>query len=143
MNLKKIKPLVAMVFLIIISLFISNYNGCNPPNTPPPDTLDNPPLPPKLLAPPNDTTIYYETPLPPTITLIWSTVEDAERYQIQVSTDSTFTGAVYMAATDSVYEHQIFSSGRFFWHVRAANNGWKYATEWSETWIFNAYYTPP
>jgi hypothetical protein len=123
-------------------LFVCDYNGCSPPQGPPNDTLLNPPSAPVLLNPPNDTTIYFESDFPHTIVLTWTTVEDAEEYQIQVSGDSLFTGAPSITKTTNSCEYVISANGRYFWHVSAYNYDWKWYTSWSEAWIFSTYYAP-
>jgi phosphodiesterase/alkaline phosphatase D-like protein len=79
------------------------------------------PDPPQLLYPPNDT-----TNVPLTATLIWGESPNATSYDLQVATDSLFTGIFVSdsALTDGSKEITGMTNlTTYFWRVRATNGG--------------------
>ncbi len=79
--------------------------------------------------------------LPDSVRFSWRPVPDAQRYQLQVATSGNFLTSYYdnNQLTDTTQVVQ-FSSGTYFWHVRAVNvNG---LSPWSQTFRFSVLARP-
>ncbi len=71
----------------------------------------------------------------------WRSVPDAERYHLQIATSGNFITSYYdnSALTDTIQVVQ-FTSGTYYWHVRAINvNG---ASPWSQVFRFSVVARP-
>jgi len=79
-----------------------------------------------ILAKPNLVQPLNEALIPPTaITLTWQTVAGSERYDLQVSKDSTFTTVIIdtMAIVPTLYEYKALEpETRYFWQVKSTSN---------------------
>jgi hypothetical protein len=108
--------------LFALVIFLINLNsGCKDPDeyAPPQDSLVAPPLPPQLIVP-ADSELFSQTPdIAMDIYFDWSTVADAQYYQIQVATDVAFNSTLF---DENVYAHSVtltfYHPGEFFWRVR-------------------------
>jgi len=71
------------------------------------------------------------------LVLIWNKVNNANKYTLQISTNSSFTNFVFNTDTLTATSQQVAGlSGetKYYWRVSAANN---FGTKgWSETWSF-------
>jgi hypothetical protein len=76
--------------------------------------------------------------IPLTVTLNWNNVQKAERYHLQVSSDSSFSTLLLndssLSAPQKTTDPLLFG-GKYFWRVRAAAPGGLYS-RFSETWNF-------
>ncbi len=137
---------VMTFFLIFILFFFTNYNGgCKNPHDyePPFDSLSPPPSAPKLISPPNDTILYFQTPFPHDIKLKWSIIEGVEYYQWQIANDSTILpDAPIKNVEECSTTYVIGRNGFYFWRVRAYSHNWTWYTDWSETRHFGTFYSP-
>ncbi|MBE0645472.1 MAG: S8 family serine peptidase [Bacteroidetes bacterium] len=92
-----------------------------------------PPDAPKLIAPKNNAKDQ-----PVLVTLLWDAPARANRYHVQVSTDSLFEGAFLLDREDNLFPtadvRDLGNFQKYFWRVRAFNFGG--ASAWSEEWAF-------
>ncbi|MGE5409620.1 MAG: T9SS type A sorting domain-containing protein, partial [Clostridiales bacterium] len=76
--------------------------------------------------------------IPLIVTLNWNSVLKADRYHLQVSSDSSFSKLLLndssLSAPQKTTEPLLFAS-KYFWRVRAAAQGGLYS-KFSETWNF-------
>lgn len=73
------------------------------------------------------------------LSLIWSPVQYAELYHLQVATDENFLAQTLVVDDSNLIQPQKYLTGlefdkKYFWHVRAYNPAG--STPWSETWWF-------
>lgn len=137
--------LMNMVVIITgIALLYSN-RGCRDPYDFEPvfDSLSAPPPAPQLLSPENGRVFWYDmwNQYPNDIELRWSSVADAQNYELQVSTNSAFPeepDRVY----STTYIFTVQKNGRYYWRVRAYNRSWTWYTEWSDVFYFLTAYSP-
>ena len=89
------------------------------------------PAPPSLLLPSNAS---VKVSLPPV--LHWNTVQGAESYQIQVSTQSNLTESTPILSSNSNSITITTATHRtpYYWRVRAVNKAG--VSEWSAAWVF-------
>lgn len=137
-------------FLILQSILLATYfcvlinSGCQDPDEyrPPGDTLVEPPGPPSLLAPPNDTQ-YVLIPNPgfQDVYFSWTAVENAQYYQLEYSADENFNESQIVTASVPAVVVRFFSPIGFYWHVRAGSDWWTWYTAWSD--VRFARITPP
>lgn len=137
--------IMKIIPVAIIVLLVNINPGCKDPYDygPPFDSLIPPPDAPQLLHPRDDTTFNYDIwhPWPNDIELELSSVEGTIYYELHASIHPSFPGEptkVY----NSVHTLTLDASGLYYWKVRAYNSDWEWYTEWSETWIFLANYSP-
>ncbi|MBI2428654.1 MAG: T9SS type A sorting domain-containing protein [Ignavibacteriales bacterium] len=74
---------------------------------------------------------------PQTITLRWKPVLTALSYQVQVSTNSSFTSIVFdnsSLLTESIQVESLDGSTKYYWRVRSLYL--IFASEWSDVWNF-------
>lgn len=94
--------------------------------------MQSPPNSPTLLLPTNNSTIFSVSP-----TLSWSQVNNAQSYNIQVSTDASFGNVIInhsnIAGTSLPLTGLNYNTS-YYWHVRASNTAGMSA--WSSTWKF-------
>jgi len=89
---------------------------------------------PRLLYPPNDTVLYFDS-LPGIITLMWQEIPEARFYCLRVLYDSM---PLFEHNVNQNYESvEIDSTGTYSWQVRAENPHWEFPTYWS--FIFRFY----
>lgn len=125
-------------FLFLFAILVISMQCKNPfDQGPGDDDLLPPPGPPALISPANKSTIY--DPWPMAIQLEWSAVEGAEVYEVEVASDSTFTGAKPVSAATPGYTYTIAHDDTSYWRVRAYSTKWEWYTEWSEVWKFISY----
>jgi hypothetical protein len=117
--------------------------GCKDPNDfqPPEDTLVNPPDPPFLFHPMDDT-FFLLHGYPLYVTMEWSYIEETEFYCLQVANrfDSLFTDVDPFEVHTNTYTMQIDSNDYYYWRVCAYSPNWKWYTAWSPTWSFWTHY---
>lgn len=91
--------------------------------------------PPAILSPSNtdilsDTTPYYD----------WDDVTDASGYQIQVNTNSSFSGTMEINESVSTSNFSVIETlsdnTTYYWHVRTKNED-GILGDWSDTWSFS------
>lgn len=134
------KYLIVQFLIIILLFFITSSNiRCKSPEEYKPkfDSLMPPPDPPTLIAPPNDTGIVAFVPID--LTFEYSLVENAEFYEIEVSSDSTFNSYDKFQCNHTSYTTTWDSYGKFYWRVRAASHIWTWYTDWSNIWHFQVW----
>lgn len=73
------------------------------------------------------------------LSLIWSPVQYAEFYHLQVATDENFTSPSLVVNDSSLLQPNKYLTGleyetKYYWHVRGYNPAG--STPWSETWWF-------
>ncbi|MDZ7319192.1 MAG: T9SS type A sorting domain-containing protein [candidate division KSB1 bacterium] len=98
-----------------------------------------PPLTPELIAPVNNA---MDQPL--SLTLNWKAVAQANKYHIQVATDSLFTSLILDDASltgTSVELANLAPGTKFYWRVSASNDGG--SSPWSIIWQFTTLLTLP
>jgi hypothetical protein len=125
--------------LVIIMMFIAYYPGCKDPDEfNPDDSLIDPPEPPQPIFPPQDTNYTWTPQVGPIFYLDfeWSSVAGAQRYELEIDTDSSFDNAAIYSTTHTSVEAELYEIDRYFWHVRAFSSAWTYYTEWSDIWTF-------
>jgi len=97
----------------------------------PPDTT--PPTVPALIAPLDGDTLPNSL-----VTFAWHPSEDSEsgiqRYDLQYSTDASFSGADTIPVTDTTYSLNLGNS-TYYWRVRAVDNA-DNLSPWSTVWQF-------
>ena len=74
-----------------------------------------------LLAPTNEAVLSIQT-----LTFTWESIEDAEKYHIQIATP-TFSEALQIvkdSVTESVHYSTSLDPGSYEWRVRAENTGY-------------------
>lgn len=136
----KVFCLILKFVLCALVIFLINLNpGCKNPDeyAPPQDSLVAPPAPPQLIAP-ADSELFSQTPgIAMNIYFEWSSVTDAQYYQIQVALDVAFNNTLF---NENVYAHSttltFYQPGEFFWRVRAYSPLWTWYTNWSEIRYF-------
>ncbi len=84
-------------------------------------------LPPRLIFP-IDTALFFQT----SIRFVWSSVEGASRYRLQVSTDSCFSELVHdtVIAHDTMYIWTPPQNETFWWRVKSMKS--RFESRWSE-----------
>ena len=109
-----------------IEMFIT-YVGSN-------DTV---PVMPTLLSPVSGTMgVDTSTYLP----LMWSKVNDAILYQVEIATDSLFTSVITVTNVPGTTYNKtgLLGSTDYYWRVRANNGG--HLSPYSKTWKFSTYW---
>jgi hypothetical protein len=98
------------------------------------------PMPPVLIAPPNNATGVSRTP-----TLDWSDVSGANYYGVQVSTSPSFGTTVINAngltSSQYVVTTPLNYGTVYYWRVNASNAGGP--SSWSNAWSFTTIISPP
>jgi hypothetical protein len=98
-----------------------------------------PPLPPTLSSPPNGATDQATT-----VTLDWNISAGATSYQVQVSTDTSFTQIIVDTSgltVDAYVVSGLANSTQYWWRVRATNAGG--TSNWSTVWSFTTTVAAP
>ncbi len=92
---------------------------------------------PVLLSPANASTDILDSQ-----TFTWSSSTGATSYQIQISTDSTFTSTFKdtTQTTTSYTAHGLSYSMTYYWRVRASNTNGN--SDWSTIWSFTTLFPP-
>ncbi|MBN2620187.1 hypothetical protein JXB22_03770 [candidate division WOR-3 bacterium] len=144
--------LISHVLLLLVLLFmVQTHTGCQDPHDfePPPDTMVPPPnMVPELISPPNDTGFIYKQDGHGSDTIwvlfIWDIVPQAQYYDLEVSTDTTFNAAdaYHCAANSQTVVMPEYGTGWFFWRVRAGSDYWTWYTGWSDVWRIRLAYPP-
>ncbi len=95
--------------------------------------------PPALSSPVNGATNVSTTP-----TLSWGAVTGGYSYQLQVSTDSTFSSATILGSSGTSYTlgTTLSNNTTYYWRVSTSNPGGGQSS-WSSTWKFTTIPTPP
>jgi hypothetical protein len=112
--------------------------ACRDPNSYQPfdPTKPDPPAPPVLTSPANGWT-SDDYAYPQDVSFAWQAVPGAQFYEVQVNTDSLFSGpspGARVYQTSVTYPMQGF--GLYHWRVRAAGRNWNNYTDWSSTFHF-------
>jgi hypothetical protein len=98
-----------------------------------------PPATPALASPGHDTVHQLLT-----VSLRWTPVPRAQRYQVQVSTDSQFMHTVTddpLLTWNSTTAGPLSIKTKYYWRVRSINQGG--TSSWSQTWRFSTIPTLP
>ena len=134
--------ITTLLLLLIVLLHI--YPGCKDPGEyePEVDSLIDPPEPVRLIYPPDDTG-YVKTTAQPILEIdfIWNAIIDAEYYEFQMSSESTFNDSYTTTYTMAYNTLNItgISTGNHFWRVRASSPCWTWFTDWSEIRFFRVW----
>lgn len=125
--------------VVIFSYFFLYITGCPDPDEYelPPDSLIDPPAAPLLLYPPLDTEyVLYPVPGYIDISFDWTSVEDADDYQLEYSPDSLFTTSTAITVDIDEFTVRFNQPTDIYWHVRARSDKWTWYTQWSASWLF-------
>jgi hypothetical protein len=137
--MKSFYSILKILPFVIIVMFITYYPGCkNPEEYNPDDSLIEPPEPPQPISPPEGTS-YVWTPQVGSIFHLdfeWSTVTGAQRYELEIDTDSSFDNAAVYSTSYTSIQAELYEIDTYFWHVRAYSSAWTYYTEWSDIRTF-------
>lgn len=128
----------AMVYVIMILIGILTTTCRDPEDFEPDDPYSEPPPPPDIIYPLADT-IFNGTVV--NVFFSWTTVDDAESYEIQYDTSSTWCSDWQQIATSSPWYISVrryeFTT-IYFYRIRALSALWESGyTEWSETRTFS------
>ncbi len=87
----------------------------------------------ELVSPPNNDLTYTELP-----DLLWEQLDDAIGYQVNISTNSTFTNIVVDEnITDTVFQSdQTMDDDLYYWRVRAKNEDYEWG-DWSDAMVWS------
>ena len=131
----KITLFIVQSILLVSLLCVLTNIGCQDPNEyrPPGDTLIEPPGPPSLLTPPDDT-CYVLIPNPgfKDVYFSWTEVEGAQYYQLEYSTDINFSESEILVSSGPVLVNRFTYPIHFYWHVRAGSDWWTWYSTWSD-----------
>lgn len=119
-----------LAFLILTSLYCMDP-GQYEPEEPPVKT--DPPEAPSVLLPVQDALFRSQYSI--TVTLAWTEVEDAEGYEYQVDSDSSFASSFpHLCGNDTTgyYAYCIPPITTYFLRVRAHSSAWTWYTDWSD-----------
>ena len=141
--MNNLKTIILLLLLTMTLLIVMSGVNCRDPHDfePDIDTLLDPPAPPELLSP-ESAYVYMATTYPYFYIYVdfsWTEVSGAEEYSLEVTVD-TFAPVIY-PTTDQAWTIIIMDTYRlcdYSWRVRAYSAAWKFYTEWSETWTFEA-----
>lgn len=103
-------------------------------------TTNVPPPPTPTLAAPSNGSVNQPTAL----TLRWNPTQGAERYHLQLATDSSFATVVLNDSTISLTSRDVgplMNGTTYYWRVRATNSGG--TSSFSSTWSFTTVPAPP
>jgi len=122
-----------MFFVVVVASFVIFF-GCEKSN----DSSNNPSLlAPMLYSPENGSTDQHTH-----ITLIWTSVPNAAMYEVQVSTNSTFSSIAADdslilgdSATISTTITSLSTNTTYYWRARAMNSA--SVSVWSSVWHFS------
>jgi len=99
-------------------------------------TKPDPPAPP-VLTYPTDGWLSDDFAYPQDVSFAWQSVPGAQFYEMQVQSDSLFTGS---SPGWRVYEssavYSLHTVGVYYWRVRAASRNWNNYTDWSHPFRF-------
>lgn len=131
MEIERKRTFIVFLF-ILFGVFAGSLNAQAPP--------------PQLISPPDGATDQ-----PTTITFEWTSVSNADRYQIQIATDPSFSGSS-IVFSDNTSSTSITISGfshstSYYWRVRSGTVDPLLGTvtygDWSEIRNFNTVEAPP
>ena len=120
------------------------YPGCKDPGEfePEVDSLIDPPGPTRLIYPPDDTGYVVSSANPVLeIDFLWNAIIDAEYYEFQIASESTFNDSYTTTYTLSIntINNTVIHTGDNYWRVRASSPLWTWYTDWSEVRFFRVW----
>lgn len=127
--------MILCVYFLLMSVFLANVGCMDPgqyePEEPPVKT--DPPAGPVVLLPEQDT--VFRSLYSVAVDLDWTEVEDAEGYEYQVDTDSSFVASYpyqCLGHSAAYYAHCFPPITTYFFRVRAFSSAWTWYTDWSD-----------
>lgn len=129
--MSQLKYMQFIFFTIFMVIIFSNCNSVTDPiSTKAKETVSL--TAPDLQKPQNHEAVHDRSPL-----FLWSGVDDADFYQIQVAEDENFSTLVVSDSSEKeTYELTLTPEKTYYWRVRAINTDSK-ESEWSDQWTFS------